>query len=76
MPVMKRKWAFYIKYADGNAYLDLESNEIDYEEAYNKSFIGDITDAEKEADRRANLWEDKNKGSIARIVYESLGKVE
>lgn len=69
----QKKWIFRAEMPDDEIYLDSNGNEIDY--LYAVPFIGNVEDAKDEADRRAILFESKNKGIIARITYESLGKI-
>ena len=69
-----RKWIFHAEtHAEESFHLDESGNEIDHSDAV--PFIGNNHNAILEAERRANLWEDKSNGLLAEIIYESQGIV-
>jgi len=61
-----RKWKFYAEndYEAYGFYLD-EDN----------IFTGTDREADLEAKKRADLWEEENGGWISKVIYESQGKV-
>lgn len=71
----KRKWKFCVKGDGVSGYLDpigvLVKDKSDVED-----FIGLDNEADKEADRRANAYEERTGLFCDWITYESQGKVE
>ena len=63
---MIRRWKFYAESLDdeGGFYL-VEDN----------LFTGTDREADQEAERRAETWEEENGGWIPKVVYESQGIV-
>ena len=60
-----RQWKFYAEDEKGdNFYLDEDV-----------LFVGTIGEADNEARRRSNEWEEKTGGLILRVEYESQGIV-
>ena len=73
-PMTIRRWKFAIETDEGNGYL-LDSGAIVTDPDYTVDWIGTDIEAGFEADRRANLYEERIGGIITRITYESQGKV-
>jgi len=70
-----RRWKFAIETDEGSGYL-LDSGDMVTDPSYAQDWIGTEIQAGFEADRRANLYEERIGGSITRITYESQGKVK
>lgn len=71
-----RRWYFELEDFDDNVgYLDASGGSIDYSNAQDNPFIGTCYEARAEADRRSDLWEEKNDCCASRITYHSMGKV-
>ena len=69
-----RRWLFSITdWEDTEYYVNEEGEEIDYSDA--QEFIGGSYAAEKKAERRANMWEEKNQAFAARLSHHSQGIV-
>ena len=72
---MLRKWKFSVTLDEGFGYLtdngSFVRNPTDAED-----WIGTDNEADREADRRSNLFEDLNEESINKVTYESQGKVK
>lgn len=71
----RRKWKFYIETDNGSGYLDPDGT-LRKEKEFTPNFIGFENEADKEADSRAEAYENLTGRTCTRIVYESQGKVE
>jgi len=70
-----KRWRFRIEDWDDNTFhLGSTGNEVD-EDNQEEWFIGTQREADIEADRRANLWEDRTDALVSHIVSESRGKI-
>jgi hypothetical protein len=71
-----RRWIFRCNDFDGDEgfYLDADGNEVDFYGA--EPWIGRDTECEREANRRAALWESRNLGLINDVTAESRGEVK
>lgn len=70
-----RRWYFEAEDLDGATFcLDQNGAEIDSVEARESPFISPRREADTEASRRSNLWEQQNSGLIAKVTYCSMGK--
>ena len=73
-PQITRRWFFSVTdWEDTEYYLNEEGEEIDYSDA--QEFIGGLYAAAKEAERRADMWEEKNQAFAARVTHHSRGVV-
>ena len=72
--VVRRRWTFSIQdWNDHETYVTENGAETDYSDA--KEFIGTGSEAQCEADRRADLWETKQNALAARVTFHSHGVV-
>ena len=62
--MMIRRWTFYAQTLDEEGSFYLNEDDI---------FMGTDQEADLEARRRADSWEEENGGWISRIIYESQG---
>ncbi len=69
-----RRWKFHIDTDDGCGYL-LTSGELIHDTSTPEDWIGTSAEADKEACRRADLYEELTGTTCNRIVFESQGKV-
>jgi len=69
-----RKWIFSVKTSQGDGYL-LETGELETNQEHCPIFIDTDNQAEKEAIRRANAFEELTGERVNHIVYESQGNV-
>ncbi len=69
-----RRWKFAIETDEGSGYL-LSSGDVVHDKDDAADWSGTDLEADLEADRRADLYEEKIGGIITRITYESQGKV-
>lgn len=60
-----RQWKLYAEDGDDNSFY-LEEDLL---------FVGSVEEADNEAKRRSNEWEEKTGGIILRVEYESQGIV-
>ena len=70
-----RRWKFAIETDEGSGYL-LDSGDMVTDPDYTADWIGTDIQAGFEADRRADLYEEKTGGSITLITLDSKGKVK
>ena len=70
-----RRWKFRIETDDDAGYL-LASGDMVHDPSYADDWIGTDLQAGFEADRRADEYEEKIGGIVARITYESQGKAK
>ena len=74
-PDVPRRWRFYVEDFDGEIeYVGASGLCVDIDDE-TSWFTGTMEEAAKEADRRADFWEEGCDCLAARVVYESLGKV-
>lgn len=70
---MNRLWKFYAETEDaGSGYL-LASGDMVRDQTDVEDWIGEHLAAQAEAERRADLYEEKIGGTIVRLVTESFG---
>ena len=70
----KRKWLITIETVAGFGYL-LASGELVRWPSESPVWIGTDDEANAEAERRSNAYEERTGGVITRVVYESQGKL-
>ena len=73
--MIKRKWLITIETDTGFGYL-LASGEVVRWPSEAPVWIGSDEEANAEAERRSNAYEERTGGIISRVVYESQGKVK
>ena len=70
----KKKWKFFVETDAGSGYLACDG-QIVKNKAEVPDFVGLDNDADKEADRRANAYENRTGLFCNQINYESQGKI-
>lgn len=61
-----RQWKFYAEAIDAEDGFYLDEDDI---------FTGTSREADREAGRRADLWEEETGGLILKVTYESKGTI-
>lgn len=64
LTAITRRWKFYVELENGNVFYINEAE-----------FTGTNNEADREAQKRADEWENKNDGLIVKITCESMGKI-
>lgn len=70
-----RKWKFSVNVEHGFGFL-LADGKLVYNPDEAEDWIGSTNEADREADRRSNLFENLTSETVTRVVYVSQGKVE
>jgi hypothetical protein len=78
MSSLQRKYCRFIAEFENehHVFLDENGNECNEDDSLMEGWSGSFMDARREADRRSNLYEDKNHVLIGRVIYESMGEVK
>ena len=76
-PNDKRNWYFEIEdWEDGaSEYPDENGVNAGYDTARDTPFIGNETEANAEAERRADLWESQVNGFASKVTLHAFGRV-
>jgi len=72
--MMKRRWKFAVETDEGHGYLT-GLGELVHDSAAAEDWIGTSREADAEALRRADAYDDLFGGNVDRIIYESQGRV-